>query len=177
MIPQVDLSRVTPVVVAPLGKSGAKFATDIASRFLKESIGASIDRRPLPLEERIRTLHEMGGRVFFCGVGDEEVSLQMVRVKVGGDLTEHLDLDSAVDFVRAGLEGISEPEPVRKIPAADPRPAAPVERARVKPAEEVVSQIVRRADGTLALRGEFTPETLGELVEFFCGMAALVRPR
>ena len=69
MIPQVDLSRVTPVVVVPFGESSVKFATDISSRFLRESIGASIDRRALPLGERIRTLHESGGRVFFCGVG------------------------------------------------------------------------------------------------------------
>lgn len=172
MIPQVNLDSVTPVVVAPLGASGASFATLVVSSFLKEGVAASIDRRAIPLGERIRTLHESGGRVFFCGVGDEEVCLQMVRVKVDGELTDHLDVDSAVEFVKARLG--REPEA-----AEAPHPHVGTERV-LPPGEvrgELVAEIVRRADGTLALRGEFTPELLGELVDFFRRMAAVGKPR
>ena len=174
MIPQVNLDSVIPVVVAPLGASGASFAALVASGFLREGVQASIDRRALPLGERIRTLHESGSRVFFCGVGDEEVRLQMVRVKVGGDLTEHLDLDSAVEFVKArlGRDAVLES-------AEAPHPHVGTKRI-LSPGEvrgELVAEIVRRADGTLALCGEFTPETLDELVEFFRRMAPLGRRR
>ena len=172
MIPQVNLDRVTPVVVAPLGASGASFATLVVSSFLREGVHASIDRRSVPLGERIRTLHESGNRVFFCGVGDEEVRLQMVRVKVDGELTDHLDVDSAVEFVKARIG--REPEPAEA-------PHLHVGTERVLPSGEargeLVAEIVRRADGTLALRGEFTPELLGELVDFFRRMAAVGKPR
>ena len=170
MIPQVDLDSVTPVVVAPLGASGTSFATLVVSSFLKEGVAASIDRRMIPLGERIRTLHESGSRVFFCGVGDEEVRLQMVRVKVDGELTDHLDVDSAVEFVKARL--VQEPAEAPHLHVGTERVLPPGEVRG-----ELVAEIVRRADGTLALRGEFTPELLGELVEFFRRMAAVGKPR
>ena len=170
MIPQVNLDSVTPVVVAPFGASGVKFATDVTSRFRKAGVEASIDRRPMPLGERIRTLQEAGSRIF-CGVGDEEVRLQMVRLKIGGSFTKHMNIDFAIDFIRADLER----EAVRETAAETPPPADGAEPP--EPAEEVVSLIVRNADGKLALRGSFDPEAAGELMEFFRGMAALVKRR
>ena len=166
MISQVDLNSPIPVVIATFGESGVNFAIFLASRFWKEDVAASIDRRALPLGERFRSLQESGGRVFFCGVGDEEVRLQMVRVKIYDALTEHLDPGSAVGFVKAELDR----GPAREAPAAPPPPAAPSD-----PAKEVVSRIIRKEDGTLALRSAFDPKTAGELMDFFCGMAALTR--
>ena len=168
MIPQVSLSSPTPVVVAPFGASGVKFATEVTSGFMKAGIDASIDRRTMPLGERIRSLQEAGSRIF-CGVGDEEVRLQMVKLKIGGSFTKHMNIGFAIDFIRADLER----EAGREAPAEAPRP--PDRAAPSEPAEEVVSLIVRNADGKLALRGVFDPETAGELMEFLCGMAALGR--
>lgn len=39
MIPHVDLSRVTSVVVAPFGQSGFNFATDLAIRLPRGPLG------------------------------------------------------------------------------------------------------------------------------------------
>lgn len=168
MIPQVNLSRPTPVVVAPFGASGIKFATEVISGFMKAGIDASIDRRIMRLDERIRTLQEAGSKIF-CGIGDEEVRLQMVRLKIGDNFTKHMNIGFAIDFIRADLERETTREPA----AEEPRPPARAEPS--EPAEKVISLIVRRTDGTLALRGVFNPKTAGDLMEFFRGMAALGR--
>lgn len=168
MIPQVSLSRPTPVVVAPFGASGIKFATEVISGFTKAGIDASIDRRIMPLAKRIRTLQEAGSRIF-CGIGDEEVRLQMVRLKIDDNFTKHMNIGFAIDFIKADLER----ETAHEHPAEEPRPPTRAEPS--EPAEEVMSLIVRRADGKIALRGVFDPEAAGDLMEFFRGMAALGR--
>ena len=108
MLPQLNIEDPTPVVVSPLGNRCVQFAEEIASRFQREGIDVSIDRRIMSIGDRLRSLHS-AGVLIFSGVGDEEVRRQMVKVKIGEDYpTEHISLEAAIDLIRDNLHDSSE---------------------------------------------------------------------
>ena len=107
MLPQFNIEDPTPVVVSPLGNKCVQFAEEIASRFQREGLDVSIDRRIMSIGDRLRSLHS-AGVLIFSGVGDEEVRRQMVKVKIGEDYpTDHISLEEAIDLIRDNLHDTS----------------------------------------------------------------------